>query len=46
MHVLSKEGYRTVTLQVSGANAAAVKLYEKAGFEIIRSLIYYELPLR
>ena len=46
MHVLSKEGYRTVTLQVSGANAAAVKLYEKAGFEIIRSLKYYELPLR
>ena len=46
MRVLSKEGYHTVTLQVSGANAAAVKLYEKAGFEIIRSLEYYELPLR
>ena len=46
MRVLSKEGYHTVTLQVSGANAAAVKLYEKAGFEIIRSLKYYELPLR
>ena len=46
MHVLSKEGYHTVTLQVSGANAAAVKLYEKAGFEILRSLKYYELPLR
>ena len=46
MHVLSKEGYQTVTLQVSGANSAAVKLYEKAGFEIIRSLKYYELPLR
>ena len=46
MRVLSKEGYHTVTLQVSGANTAAVKLYEKAGFEIIRSLEYYELPLR
>lgn len=45
MRVLSKEGYRTVTMQVSGANPAAVRLYEKAGFEITRSLKYYELPL-
>lgn len=46
MHVLSKEGYHTVTLQVAGANTAAVKLYEKAGFGIVRSLKYYELPVR
>ena len=46
MRVLSKEGYHTVTLQVAGANAAAVKLYEKAGFGITRSIKYYELPLR
>ncbi|MBQ7535608.1 MAG: GNAT family N-acetyltransferase [Stomatobaculum sp.] len=46
MRVLLKEGYQTVTLQVSGANEAAVKLYEKAGFETTRSLKYYEIPLK
>ena len=40
LSLLYKEGHQ-VTLQVSGQNFIARKLYKKAGFQTVETLSYY-----
>ncbi len=39
--LLARKGYRTLSLQVSGENSAAMALYKKTGFRIRETLSYY-----
>lgn len=40
---LSEDGFRSLSLQVSSSNTAAVKIYERAGFRPFITLSYYEI---
>lgn len=41
VQILRRAGYHTLLLQVSGSNQAALKLYQKTGFQITETLSYY-----